>query len=329
MDVVEDKQRSQSNASMDIGALLIEARENKNLTAQNIADEMNLTLSIISKIEANEFRQDIPLAFIRGYVRSYAQKVGVDVETICVEFDRQTDGSIEPVQNLKVVSNFKTRRREINSSSFVFKLVTFLIIISLVAFAGWELWKKLSESEPGDAQISNAVSLDIDSPTSSSDTINTDATLSSDLTSNETVDSTTQQSTLPGVESQSPAATLDTTEEQELGDSAMVESSEQSASAESNENTTESATINKPLITGPTKQIEFTFSDDCWVQVTDGNGEVIAVGIKKQDYVMPLEGVAPFNVILGEPTAVNITVDGDAFDLSGYRAGRRAQFLIE
>lgn len=349
MDVVEEEKQAASKASLDIGALLVEARENKNLTAQNIADDMNLTLSVISKIEENQFEQDIPLAFIRGYVRSYAQKVGVDVETICVEFDRQTGGSVEPVQNLKVVSDFKIRRREINSSSSAFKFITFLIILSLVAFAGWELWKRLSKSE--DVEETNTITFATTpaaemsaSVGSANDSVQTPN--SSEVTDNaefsentESSDATVTQTDI--VEQSQVAAETSSVMPQDATQQSETQQNETPQDETSTGSATASSSVNfqgdsplaqaseQILLTEPVKQVEFSFSAECWVQVTDANGQVIAVGIKRQGYVMPLEGVTPFNVILGEPTAVSIKVDGVGFDLSGYRAGRRAQFTID
>lgn len=354
MDVVEEEKKAASKASLDIGALLVEARENKNLTAQNIADDMNLTLSVISKIEENQFVQDIPLAFIRGYVRSYAQKVGVDVETICVEFDRQTGGSVEPVQNLKVVSDFKIRRREINSSSSAFKFITFLIILSLVAFAGWELWKRLSNSEAGEETntitFATPVSEISGSADSANDTLQTPSTseetgnrteLSQNIESNDgTVTETdiVEQSqvatevsnvTRQDVPQQNQTQPNQTRQDQTQQDQTSSDSVTASSSVNFQNDNSQAQASEQILLTEPVKQVEFSFSAECWVQVTDANGQVIAVGTKLQGYVMPLEGVTPFNVILGEPTAVSIKVDGVGFDLSGYRAGRRAQFTID
>ena len=85
----------------------------------------------------------------------------------------------------------------------------------------------------------------------------------------------------------------------------------------------------KVLLTGPVKSAIFEFSADCWVKVTDANGETLAIGIKRQNYVMNFDGVAPFTVVLGEPSAVSIEFEGEAFDLSGFRAGRRARFVLE
>ena len=143
MDVDKQQNKKKSKRTViDIGVLLVEARENKNLSAQDIATSLNLTLSVITDIEANQFKQDIPLPFIRGYLRSYAKKVNADVETLSVEFDRQTKTADEPIQKLQVVSSFKTSRKELNSSNFIFKFFTLLIVLTLLGFGGWEAWKK-------------------------------------------------------------------------------------------------------------------------------------------------------------------------------------------
>lgn len=75
-------------------------------------------------------------------------------------------------------------------------------------------------------------------------------------------------------------------------------------------------------------QLVFRFSEDCWMNLTDATGEVVAYGVKASGYVMPVEGVPPFEVVLGAPQAVSITVDGQPFDMSVFPAGRTARFMI-
>lgn len=75
-------------------------------------------------------------------------------------------------------------------------------------------------------------------------------------------------------------------------------------------------------------QLVFEFSGDCWMNLTDATGEVVAYGVKPSGYVMPVSGVPPFEVVLGAPSVVSITVDGEAFDMSDFPAGRTARFMI-
>ncbi|TQV86903.1 RodZ domain-containing protein [Aliikangiella coralliicola] len=348
MDVEPKNQEQPTQPSIDIGALLVEARENKNLSNQDIADQMNLTVAVITKIENNQFKQDIPLAFIRGYLRSYAQKVGVDPEMVCTEFDVQTQTGEEPVQGLKPISSFKVSRREINSSSAIFKIITYLIVISLVTFAGWEAWKRFSpaskEATDNSISLGNSIPLSTDSVD-----LQIDQPVSTDQSEAEVEENAPVVSEEPALTS-SPANTLsqDTTDQTESNvqststqaqesieqpaETAIIDSGNanpaatniETTSAENNQQTTE-----LELVTEPVVNATFTFSGDCWVKVTDANNEVLAIGTKRQGKIMPLQGVAPWRVTLGEPSVVKLEFKGEDYDLSQYGAGRSAQFVLE
>lgn len=77
-----------------------------------------------------------------------------------------------------------------------------------------------------------------------------------------------------------------------------------------------------------TQELVFTFAEDCWMNLTDATGENIAYGVKNAGRVMPVSGIPPFEVVLGAPQAVSITVDGKPFDMSAFPAGRTARFTI-
>ncbi|TQV75114.1 DUF4115 domain-containing protein [Aliikangiella marina] len=334
---------------LNIGRLLIEARENQNLTANDIAEQMNLTVSVILKIESNEFEQDIPIAFIRGYVRSYAQKVGVDVENICAEFDRQTGQENVAVQKIKTVSDFK-KRREINSNSFVFKLITFAILLVLFILGGWELVKRLDSPQAPTEQSVTEIQLDSQDPISQTVT-STFETAQSDATPTDLVVDNAQSDRLSSDKDKTFEPSGSGSATSPIESEVSSQNSPQAAQFNPSSNASESATDQKqiateqapvniqaapaqvekriPLITGPLEEVVFTFTADCWVRVTDANGEVMALGLKKAGKVMPVEGIAPINVTLGEPTAVTIDFKGESYDMSRFRAGRAARFVLE
>ena len=341
MDVVEEQLAERKTASSDksessgdpkqlnIGALLIEARENQKLTTQDIAEQMNLTVSVIAKIEDNEFEQDIPIAFIRGYVRSYAQKVGVDIENICAEFDRQTGQAPVPVQKLRAVSDFK-KRREMNSNSFVFKAITLVIMVALFALGGWELFKRWDKPQP-EQQLVNEIPLSGLQPDSESDvSTNNSATVAEPVPASSDEASITQTVEVEPVTTSAQNPLVPEVEESAPASTSVLDESAASASQNQESELSEAFEAEPvPLITGPVKEVVFTFTADCWVKVTDANGEVMAVGLKKAGKVMPVEGIAPIDVTLGEPTAVTVDYNGETYDMSQFRAGRAARFVLE
>jgi len=363
MDVEEKKQEFEST-EINIGALLIEARENQNFSTQDIADQLNLTITVVEKIENNEFEQEIPLAFIRGYVRSYGQKVGVDIESLCSEFDRQTQKTEAPIQNIKRISPFGAKRREVNSNSPMIKIVTYLIVGALIAFGGWEVWKRVSPKFLTDKTEENAITLsnleDSDKEQSSgndillnigSDAENNDSEEPAEKSENEQVNSTSNDTSSENAQASNAGSSNSETSNSESSSSSG--DSEQSAGELAEESTSNNAQQNETndkvessreatgsgneqadnstseVLTGPVIEATFTFSEACWVQVTDANGEVLAIGTKQNGKVMPLRGVGPWNVILGEPSVVTMTKNGEAYDLSSYQAGRTAKFVLE
>lgn len=332
---VEKQQNNKKNKRtvMDIGALLVEARENKNLSAQDIATHLNLTLSVITDIEANQFKQDIPLPFIRGYLRSYAKKVNADVETLSVEFDRQTKSVDEPIQKIQVVSSFKPSRKELNSSNFLFKLFTLLIILALLGFAGWEAWKKygaprfnakttndiqLNEINLSQSNLGNKTGLDnleIETPDENKADL-------SEFESKE-IDPNKFESSAGNVEQALDSQSVASSNESEFNQTAKINEAETvlpSANSGLESSEFESS--------GVRLTANFTFTDKCWVKVVDASGEVLAVGEKVAGKIMPLEGIAPLSVILGNPSAVELTVDGENYDLSIFSPGRSAKFEL-
>ncbi len=359
MEIDEVKVEEKITPSLDIGALLVEARENKNLSSQDIAEQMYLALDVILQLEENQFDQALPHTFIRGYLRSYAQKVGVDAENICVEFDRQTGFSNEPLKNMDVVSSFGRRRKEFNSNSIVFKIVTLIIVISLLIFAGWEVSKKydswfgsetnlktieLSE-ETGEVEVnsdnrsyaikneSNQVDIN---PVSKSENkkmvASDDTTVSENIIASENIESIKNVASIKSAESQESKIK---SSEPELSNTSEITSEKADGNIKSTQEVfvkpakiDNVSVVNPPAILEPVVSLNFIFNGDCWVKITDVNGEVLAVGVKQQDKIMSVSGVAPVSVILGDPAVVELTYQGQPYDLSSYRSGRRAKFTL-
>ncbi len=353
MDVTqEETQEKKSHKPTDIGAWLVEARDKKNLSSQDIATQLNLTLSVITQIENNQFEEGIPPAFLRGYIRAYAQIVKVDVESICAEFDRQINTVSESVQNLKVVSSFKTRRKEINSSHFIFKLITFLIVIGLLSLAGWELWKRFSPQK--DAESIQEISLtskmkkegrgvtsaentiDLSSKNNkTAESIPLDSTLQDEIDSSSQDNSDLSENITNLDDAEIEATNKEGVDNADLNTETSTELTQATNNDLSDEQTVQSEQVStgnnktQELITEPVADMTFRFADDCWVHIKDANDETLAVGVKKAGRVMSIKGVLPVSVVLGEPSGVSLEFQGEAYDLSQFRAGQRAQFTLQ
>ena len=74
--------------------------------------------------------------------------------------------------------------------------------------------------------------------------------------------------------------------------------------------------------------LEMRFSENCWIDVVDADGNRVAYGTKQAGYIMQLTGTAPFVITLGNPSVVTINFNQQAVDMSALPAGRVAKFTI-
>ena len=313
------------SVAVNIGQLLCEARDNLGLTTENIASELNLANEVIAQIENNVFDQGIPSAFIRGYIKSYATKVGLDTTAVLKEYDLQTGMTAPIIKKVKIISKFDIKQRDINSSNFLVKSISILIIVIFISFAGWEIWKRyladiINSNYPtqsNNINNVNEIALNTNEPLTA---------LNSDINSNVHTDE--QESQTNDAQTEIPLD-LSSTKNNEINNTEILNST-----SIENEILNTNASSSTSVEQVPADLINFTelvfdFSADCWVKIVDARGEVIALGVKVFDKHMSIEGVAPFNIVLGDASVVTMTVNGVEHDLSSYKNGKRAEFVIE
>jgi cytoskeleton protein RodZ len=81
------------------GSLLRQAREEKGLTIEEMSAISNLTKQVIRGIESDDYSELAGLSFVRGYLKLYAKKLGVNESDVIEPFDRwKAVQSGEPVQ---------------------------------------------------------------------------------------------------------------------------------------------------------------------------------------------------------------------------------------
>lgn len=331
---VEESQTEGQEPAIDIGARLCEARDNLGLDSEKVAKELNLAVEIITKIEQNIFHQDIPVAFIRGYVKAYSTKVGLDTPKILAEFDNQTSGDAPSLSRVQSISKFDSGRRELNSNSFIIKAISAIVILLFLSYGGYELWKRFASHDS-----TNEIDLALNDTSTSNDidlaTISDQSNLDDPVTS-EDVSQVPENQQDAGLVTElkssiepTLAATPSTTNTQQNAASLVSSANDSGSQSDIGNEQISTSTSNQPATeTFEMTPLVFDFSADCWVRIVDARGEVLAVGVKRAGKHMPIEGVKPFNVVLGDPSVVTLQYNNQSYDLSGYRAERRAEIIL-
>lgn len=288
------------------GQLLRNAREQLGWTREQVASRIHLRLTLIAAIEADTYDKHTSHTFIRGYLRAYAKLVGIPEETILAAYDKL---GLTPPDNIDMQS-FSRRSRQQASDSRL-KVVTWLVILVLIALSVAWWWQSTARRSAGDEALA------------ATEMSGTDNTPSAAVPTAVEVAAPVLPATSDAV-STAPAVSdaVATVPVAVAAPSAAV--STDASAAVATASPAESAT------TEPAKapQLKMSFTADCWLDVKDANGKTLFSGLKKANDELVLEGPEPLKFIIGAPMAVNLEYQGKSFDMSRYNNGRTARFSL-
>lgn len=276
------------------GKLLVWARERANLTQEQVAKDLYMTLSKVRALESDDYRHMGSDTFTRGYLRAYANLVKLDAIQVLAAYDRhaQKHGLVEPALPRKAASPNKP-------------LWKFIALVLLALFILWllSIWFFDNRQQPNYNRsaavvppVETALNLQtsIDSSSSSS-SVNTavsvplvqlaDSQQSASVISNSSLNVTQNSSTTDAT--QSAEASL------------SISSVAHSALPASRANTNQLDTIS------------FLFAEECWLEVSDARGDVLVADLQSKGSSLQLQGTAPFDVKLGNSPAARIELNGD------------------
>jgi cytoskeleton protein RodZ len=293
------------------GDLLKAARTKAGLTKDDVATQLKLLPNTISQLETNQYTDDIPDAFLRGYLRSYARIVNLD-ENLIVSLYTELTGKVDVQNYYKPSTDVEPVKTQIGNHLLWVKMISLLVFI-VILILGWLALTKTDVIPK--SPVSYLPKPEINKKISSNTSKNTTSKFKQPVQF--------QQKELVGpdeAEVNDLSADDSNQENPELVDSSLVDSSLVDNA------TLSAAVVNTPVISNA--ELEFNFIDDCWVQVIDSNGEVLAVGLKSAGRRFNVSGYPPITVVLGKPRAVTIQYNDLAVDLSIYPASSSARFTL-
>ena len=288
------------------GQLLRNAREQLGWTREQVASRIHLRLTLIAAIEADTYDKHTSHTFIRGYLRAYAKLVGIPEETILAAYDKL---GLTPPDNIDMQSFSRRSRQQANDSRL--KVVTWLVILVLIALSIAWWWQSTARRSAGDealaaSEMGTEQTMSVASVTPAVDVADPVLPVASDAVATEVVVSDAA-ATVPAVVAATSAAL-----------------STEASAAEA---------ILAPAETiatepGKAPQLKMSFTADCWLDVKDAKGKTLFSGLKKANDELVLEGPEPLKFIIGAPMAVNIEYQGKSIDMSRYNNGRTARLSL-
>lgn len=305
-----------------VGQVLQQERARRGITLEQAAQHLHLKLEILQSIEADQPDKNVIPTFMRGYLRSYARYLKIPEQQLLSRFEQAHQVKSAPVKVMKTFSNRQARQQ---TEKRLMWLTYFIVAVLLASLAVW-LWQGAREFSAG-----NSVST-MDPATPRSTYVDAAAGSAPVSVNPNAVSETTTTATAPELLSQSPSTvmpvTLPATTDTDL---------ENALPAAANGLDTTPPQMVAPVSTAESfgdshtvglDRLKMTFTDNCWIDVLDANGERVAYGTKQGGYVMELNAKGPFTVTLGNPGVVSIEINQQPFDLSGFPGGRVAKFTL-
>lgn len=296
------------------GKMLREARVQQGLSQQDVADKLFLKAHTIEHIESDKIDESMSVTFTKGYVRNYAKFLGIDHEQVIEEFNRLHTATKPPA----ALQSFSQRvAKQAHDDRWM--MVTWVILLLLIAAV--VIWwyqqddntteQNTSVSAPASSVTARerepAVATERKSQPASESTVAAETNTASQASE------TTSSTSAPASEASQTPVDEPVSSEDTDSDSSLASASD---------DVSEAGTDTAP------ESMQFTFDDECWVNIVDASGEVLATGIKRAGRVMEITGQPPISVTLGAPDDVAIVYAGEKVDISGFQNGRTARFSL-
>lgn len=303
------------------GDTLREAREQRGLSLVEVAAQLNLTVLVVSQLEAGQFDKLPGHTFARGYVRAYAKFLGLDQQELVGEFDRFT-GTDAKGSDVHALGHIEEPAR---LSQRILRIVCFLllVVLGLVGFFWWQA----HNGQPRNAQAGAPIEhVEVEGADGTTEVHPLD----------EPEDQAAQQALQPppASEPQAPAAAPPPAAAGPLpgvppGATESAASSFPAAPAPAASSAPpDSPAAGTPLAAPGLGVLRVQYTADCWTQVSDASGKILVSAVKHGGEVLEVSGKPPLELRLGFVRAAQVSYNGQLVDLSASTRGQTARVKL-
>lgn len=334
------------------GERLRKAREKLGLNREEIATQLKLDVAKIEELESGDISSIAAPVFLSGYLRAYARVVNLSDDELSADFDalvKTESSSFNPAADV-ATNNFGTVPDELPAHMSLAKrswkgLAIGVVVVGAAAITGG-LWlsDQNNEVELVDIREQN------DTPVSEPQFEKKNDTASGgdlNLPVTPVIEEKESIFVAPSNDENVVEQAVETGDVETISDShpvltgqqktQMVENSAQeiqpsdsmeiSAESGSEENAAMGEVITNQL-QAHQDELRFIFSQDSWVEVNDAMDQRLMYRLGKAGEVDSVSGVAPFQIYLGFVQGVDVSINGEPYDLSRFGNRRTARFQL-
>lgn len=296
-----------NKAEQSPGELLKTAREQAGLSTRQVAEALKLLPDQIDSIERDEFERFNGPLFCKAHLKAYAKLLAVDTAAVLEAYQATTQDTLQALDKPLVVTPIQRPNR---GYSFKYWGAAAALVLSVTL---WIQHNQQTEQELNTTALQPDASVEVDGNDQSSLLGLGSATIES-----ESADFMAEKDYLTEIDAEQ-TLTLDTVEQS----SVVIDLPARKVAA----STSVSQDQQAPTDSGA-DELHFSFSEDCWVEVTDGNGDIIFASLKQADETLQLTGLGPFKVLLGYAHGVSLDYNGEPIEINVKNRNNSARFVV-
>ncbi|HUX24124.1 MAG TPA: helix-turn-helix domain-containing protein [Burkholderiales bacterium] len=286
------------------GKALAAARTELKLSVGDVSQQIKYGVKQIAAIESDDYAKLPGTTFVRGMIRSYAKLVQIDPEPLLVDLGRRDIPAAATV-------DLRTSRQEpfIEGGGKSNRIYVSLSIAALVAVAVVVYEWQINPLDTG--QVVTITPKGASETAPAPPAAPAPAPASAPSTPQAGAPSTAQASTPSAPE---PASTPSSPAPASATDSAgatAVEVAQHPA-----QTAAPAAAASESVI--PKKRIELTFAQLSWVEVKQADGKILLSQLNQPGTSKVIEGVPPFEIVIGNAANVRLTYNDAPVDLRPY-----------
>ena len=134
---------STETPSLSAGQRLIQAREARGLTIQQVALQLNLKPDVVQKLEQDQLEGTLD-TFVRGYIRAYARLLKLPEQELLAAHGQQSGAQNGKAKPMRTFSN--RTGRQATENRFMWLTYAIVILLLLMLFIWW--WQSERQGEP-------------------------------------------------------------------------------------------------------------------------------------------------------------------------------------
>lgn len=318
MAAVDDK--AATAVEGETGNGLRTARESRNLTVHQLAQELHVADTLIEALERGEYAAVGEPVFVRGHLRNYARAVGLEERDVLAAYDQAQNKPAPPPLVTQHPSSMSLRAREWSLRAASIALLAILLGLAL----SWWAHRPATQE-----RAVPAATISVAPPAVTAVNPLEDLAVSPPGPAPVAAASRPTESTAAVVSPKhdNPALQASVTTMQPTR---IMQSKPANAPVANAAGMKPVAPANTPSASGAGQtHAKFTLDQASWIEVYDASGKRLYYDLAPAGESVDVSGAGPLQVFLGNAPGVAIELDGQPFSQAPYtRADNTARFRL-